>query len=353
MSDKHVTDVLSAQLPEYFRPVLELQEILKACGYLLQQIEAETAHMRDNFYIASCDWRTIDYYEKLLGISGAKGLSLEERRSVVLMRYGMRPLYTLPMLKEMLGAAVGADQYSVICLPEKCQLTVILIDQDIGKVREIYDTVALLRPAHIQLFLKAEYVGESVVPIHYKNAIRMRMRFYPCLNLPPLHLDDSWVLDGRQSLDGYNNVDTVDLHLVGLRFSSSVHADAKEVSRLRIRSKTEIESGSATVLRIRNKAKQDISYPVSMAFGSLTHIDAKTVSHLRIQSKIKIKLRSGEEIRFLSRAGHDIETEACARIRFSVTCPVGNRAAMHQENYMDDAWVLDGERCLDGDDYTL
>jgi len=99
--NKRASEVLWDQLPVYFRPVMEFQEIVKAHSHGVDQVNAWMIRMRDNFYIGRCDEQTLIYYEELLGINRNRSLSLEERRSVVLMRYNRRSLYTLPMLKGM------------------------------------------------------------------------------------------------------------------------------------------------------------------------------------------------------------------------------------------------------------
>ena len=124
--NKRASEVLWDQLPVYFRPVMEFQEIVKAHSHGVDQVNAWMIRMRDNFYIGRCDEQTLIYYEELLGINRNRSLSLEERRSVVLMRYNRRSLYTLPMLKGMLEAAVGRDHYSVNCSYGNYQLTITL-----------------------------------------------------------------------------------------------------------------------------------------------------------------------------------------------------------------------------------
>lgn len=351
MRDEQVTDVLNAQLPEYFRPVVEFQEILKACGYLLQQIETETARMRNNFYIASCDWRTIDYYEKLLGISGAKGLPLEERRSVVLMRYGMRPLYTLPMLKGMLRAAAGADRYSVICLPEECRLTVILKEQDTGKVREIYDTVALLRPAHVQLFFKAEYVGESELTVKTAASVRFRANFYPRFNLPRLYLDGSWRLDGTRNLSGYNSLELVDLYPVSARLQAAAAELPKEVAQIHLRTSAGDEAGleSGAAISARSSAES------GGKSGMETAIRAGAAQLTEERAQMRLHGHAGEQpenegkvfLVFSAESGAEAEEQLCVRSLAAAGAAAGD-IGIYNRNRLEGGWKLSGSRKLNG-----
>lgn len=158
--------------------------------------------------------------------------------------------------------------------------------------------------------LSAHLVGIRIgyyfrVPIHYQNAITFRCAFYPRFNLPPLDLDDSWVLDGSRTLDGYNNTETVDLHPMGMRFRLAVPVHEGQASRIRI------------TARAREKIQTSLAVRISQ----------------KVEQKAEIK--------------------TCVSIRFSAACPISNQAAVHQENYLDDEWVLDGSRDLDGDTYRI
>lgn len=42
-------------LPEYFRPILEFQEIMKSEGIVMDEVETLMRKVRDNFYIQTLD----------------------------------------------------------------------------------------------------------------------------------------------------------------------------------------------------------------------------------------------------------------------------------------------------------
>ena len=42
-------------MPEYFRPIIEFREILKAHGYSLDKLDETSEKVKDNNYIATCD----------------------------------------------------------------------------------------------------------------------------------------------------------------------------------------------------------------------------------------------------------------------------------------------------------
>ena len=53
-------------LPEYFRPVLEFKEIIKADEAVLAELETNIEQIRKNFYIQTADQATLTQKEVLL-----------------------------------------------------------------------------------------------------------------------------------------------------------------------------------------------------------------------------------------------------------------------------------------------
>ena len=118
-------------------------------------------------------------------------------------KYGMRPLHTLPALKAMLETAVGTGNYSVECFYEKYRLTVKIIDQDLQKVKGVYDIAAEISPMHIELFLYAEYVGKCEMSLGTGTAVRFITDFYPRFNQETERLQQP---GDRRSLSGVSQI---------------------------------------------------------------------------------------------------------------------------------------------------
>ena len=103
-------EILLEELPNYFKSVLEYKEILKAQGYIFDQLEVEIARLYANLYISTCDEQTIAYYEKKLGIVQRFGDTLEFRRSRVLQRFNITVPFSEGFLKEKLTVKL------IVCL---------------------------------------------------------------------------------------------------------------------------------------------------------------------------------------------------------------------------------------------
>lgn len=163
-----------------------------------------------------------------------------------------------------------------------------------------------IRPSGVGVMLEKWYGDSFRVDVCSQvAAVRFRTEFYPMFNLPELCLDGSWELDGSQSLDGYYGGDTIDLN------------------------------------------------PVSMAVQVPVRVDTGTDCQMRIQCGTEVASEAGVAVRMSGKSEHETGTEARTRMSFSVEHRIFTGAVMHKENDLDDGWMLDGTRCLDGGDYPL
>lgn len=293
-------------LPEYFRPVLEFQEIMKAHSYAMDNLEENVGCLLHNFFIQTCDEATLSYYERLLQIPYT-GADLEERRKILLLHWNMKSLYTLEKLKEFLEAAVGGENYEVDCIYQEYCVRIWISEQNAVILRNLYDTIFRMIPAHIVLELYGRYLGKYEVPIEYENQITFQTEFYPRYNLGYLYLDSLWKLDGTRKLNEYDSDDYLDFYPVGIQIQtdSSVCADA------------ELE-----VIGLKN----DVSVGVECA-GGVTQVN----------TAVRIQAEAEEQVSFGSAAA----------------LTIGSESSMINERYLDGKWKLDGSRKLDGGRYLL
>lgn len=291
---------LIEQLPSYFRPVLEFQELMRIHGGAVDELEDGFQKIRDNLYIFTCDSQTLAYYEGMMQLSGA-GKTLEERRQAVLLQWGMQALYTLPKLREILAAAVGSEHIKLICDYADYRVTVVFSEQDTALILGLYDIIFKMVPAHIVLIVCACYLGTYPVPISYQNTIRFWTEFYPRYNLGYLHLDGTWKLDGTRRLSGYDSDEVLDFYPVGLRLNAG---------------------------------------------GAAQEITAK--ERLQITAGAKALPETGNSLRVQAQARTEPETEQGLRFCSGAALLLKTRSYMTKQNRLDGAWKLDGSRKLDG-----
>ena len=293
-------------LPEYFRPLLEFQEIMEAEGEAAEEVERTADRLSDNCFTQTCDEATLAYYERLLQISNI-GATLEERRRILLLQWNMESLYTLPKLKEFLASAVGEDNYEIKCFYNEYLVKIWISSQTAVMLRNLYNSIFRMTPAHIILEVYGRYLGNYEVPIEYENKIRFFSEFYPRFNLAVLKLDGRWKLDGGRKLNGYDSSETLDFYPVAMSVSVPVAVPVQAAL-----------SGSCFNMAAEENIKAEAAL----------NICTEAAENVRMEQRLTCQ--SGAEVSVLQA-----------------------EAFMYKKNLLNGSWKLNGSRKLDGGRYNL
>lgn len=175
---------LNDQLPKYFRPIIEFQEIMKAHGHGLGKLDGVMARLQANFYIPTCDEATIAYYERLLGIVCHVGDDLNFRRMRVLQKLNIIIPFSIDFLRDRLIDLYGKDGFVLEEDSPSCALTILVTSDRHRAVDLLFDLLLDVLPAHLQLAARQEvstpvtgrlYVGGTVFTIFeqtvYKDTV--------------------------------------------------------------------------------------------------------------------------------------------------------------------------------------
>ena len=143
--------ILVNQLPYYFRPIIEFQEIMKAHGWALDQLDSSAAQIYANNYLSTCDEETLAFWEGVLGITYRFGDTLEFRRQRVLQKFNTFVPFTYGFLKEQLDSLYGPNGYTLSVNSKECTLSIQVTSDRYGAVDLLYDLLWDVVPAHIQI----------------------------------------------------------------------------------------------------------------------------------------------------------------------------------------------------------
>ncbi|MBS6264054.1 MAG: DUF2313 domain-containing protein [Clostridium sp.] len=292
-------------LPSYFRPILEFQEIMKTEGEAAEEVERTADRLSDNCFIQTCDEATLAYYERLLQISNI-GATLEERRRILLLQWNMESLYTLPKLKEFLASAVGEDNYEIKCFYNEYLVKIWISSQTAVMLRNLYNSIFRMTPAHIILEVYGRYLGNYEVPIEYENKIRFFSEFYPRFNLAVLKLDGTWKLDGSRKLNGYDSNETLDFYPVAM----------------------------SVIVPVTVPVQTELSCRYQMT----------AMENVKAEAAPNICTEAAENVRMEQRLTCQSEAEISV---------LQTEAFMYKKNLLDGSWKLSGSRKLDGGRYDL
>ena len=164
-------ETLRGQLPEYFRPIIEFREILKAHGYSLDKLDETSEKVKDNNYIATCDEETIAYYEKLLGITYRFGDTMEYRRARVLQKYNTIVPFSIEFLRDKLTELYGEDGYEMSVDSAACKLKIKVTSDRYGAIDLLYDLLWDVVPAHIQILANQQTTNRVPCRLYVAGAV--------------------------------------------------------------------------------------------------------------------------------------------------------------------------------------
>ena len=164
-------ETLRGQLPEYFRPIIEFREILKAHGYSLDKLDETSEKVKDNNYIATCDEETIAYYEKLLGVTYRFGDTMEYRRARVLQKYNTIVPFSIEFLRDKLTELYGEDGYEMSVDSVACKLKIKVTSDRYGAIDLLYDLLWDVVPAHIQILANQQTTNRVPCRLYAAGAV--------------------------------------------------------------------------------------------------------------------------------------------------------------------------------------
>lgn len=141
---------LMTVLPEYFRPVMEFQQLMKADGAALEDLENNMQHIRQNFYIQTADEKTLAQWEKWFHMIPQPGDTLDYRRQRLLQKYNTIVPFSIEFLRNQLRELFGKE-YSMQANPVESTLVISVTSSRYGAVDLLYDLLWDVVPAHVEI----------------------------------------------------------------------------------------------------------------------------------------------------------------------------------------------------------
>lgn len=156
---------LIEQLPTYFRPVLEFQQLMIAHGWGYDLAGNTAGLVLNNFFLQTCDEDTIAQYEKLFGIIPEAGDTMEYRRERILQIFSSVAPFDINYLDDRLRELFGGD-YALTVYPEESRLIVNLTSERYGAVALLYNLLLDVVPAHIEIISNQQVINYINRPLY-------------------------------------------------------------------------------------------------------------------------------------------------------------------------------------------
>lgn len=148
------------QLPQYFRPIAEFKEIMKAYGYVLDALDANVSQAGANNQIQTADGATIAQWERWLGITYKFGDDLDFRRQRILQKFNNVAPFSIGFLRNQLTELYGENGYTLDVSSENLTLKIDVTSDRYGAIDLLYDLLWDVVPAHVKIIANQETTND-------------------------------------------------------------------------------------------------------------------------------------------------------------------------------------------------
>lgn len=149
MNNIRVDTDLSRYLPDWYKPILDYQQIMQTEEVQAEEAYSSLQNVHGNFYFASMDAASVDEWEQILGIlPDPENETLEFRRARALNRISLKPPFSIRALKQQLDSLIGSD-YRIILDGMHYTIYVEASAENQGYAVEVAYTIESMKPAHI------------------------------------------------------------------------------------------------------------------------------------------------------------------------------------------------------------
>ena len=155
------TDLLR-YVPDWFRRILDFQEICKTESAQMEALAAAINAVADNFFFQTMDEGAVSTWEKIFGIvPNPQTETLDFRRQRVLNRVSMQPPFTLGFLYQKLDQIIGKGKYEIHVDYPNYTLYILSSAENQSYATEVSYTVGRIKPAHIG-FINQPFVANKL-----------------------------------------------------------------------------------------------------------------------------------------------------------------------------------------------
>lgn len=149
-------------LPNWFRKILEYQEICNTESEKLKILAEEINAVADNYFFQTMDMAAVNMWEQIFNIiPNSKTETLDFRRARVLNRISAKPPFTLGFLYQRLDALIGKGKWNVEVDYPNYTLYIQSSAENQQWATEISYTINRIKPAHI-VFINKPYLSTGI-----------------------------------------------------------------------------------------------------------------------------------------------------------------------------------------------
>lgn len=166
-------DIPDELLPPVYRKIQDMYEYARTLDTELREFLLYMKRILENFFIQTCDLKTIEYWEELLNIHLYGDETIEERRQNILLYLNNASPTTEPYVREVLTRLFGAENYDLsfdLYHNKPYNLDIEIRDTDIESIEKFMLWFMRMCPAHILLNAQHTETAETDAPVIYAGA---------------------------------------------------------------------------------------------------------------------------------------------------------------------------------------
>ncbi len=274
---------LSRYIPGFLKDYAEICQIYNREEEEITKLYDKIDTLWKSSILNETDIQGLKRFESILGIKPYPGDSLEERRTAALMKWNQQLPYTLQRLKEHLNSVVGKEKYELYVRNQSYELELLLIDQTYRVMQSLREMTRLMLPANLLFIFGGKFPAEYFVESKAENRLELISDFYPRYNREFLYLDGIWELDGTYFLDGYKEMEKLDLYPVNLNITGELTIPVNIENREKIISQAVNHPEMEAAVRGISKTEANICYEGRAAIQN----EVRTYSHLDMHLTIE------------------------------------------------------------------
>lgn len=162
MSDLELDYEMLSLLPQWYREVLDYQQICQTEEGQFEALAQEITAVADNFFFQTMDAGAVSQWEQILGIvPNPSTETLAFRQARLINRISTNPPFTLRFLYQKLDELIGPGQWNVTVDYPNYTLYIESYAQNQSYATELAITIGKIKPAHI-VYVNSPYVETPV-----------------------------------------------------------------------------------------------------------------------------------------------------------------------------------------------
>lgn len=359
-----IVDRWLRDLPQQFLGKRNIEVLIKAFARQLQELQEVFDELNTQLDLETAVGKNLDYVGTILPLSrkeagelagiGATEPVISDERYRRFMKYKILQNTSECTYYDLVSGIELLWGYKNICYKEDPKHpAMIVFETPMFSLDEVdpveFHANLCIRASGIGVFLRKNYWDFFKVETGQSLSITFITAFYPRFNTPELLLDNTWILEGKRELSGYDGGERMDFYPVCIGFETKVFANLKEHSQVCLLLHAEQMVKSCEIMAVKASAEWTIASTQTMEIQAEAAGMPKEEMKVWFTTDAREPIESGQTTSFQLSAECRETIRECMALRHTAEVDAGaGDILIETRNMLDDSWFFDGSRELNG-----